>query len=52
MEARGPVAVLALQGDFEAHRKALSDIGVESFEARRPGGHRSQRHREVAFRAT
>ena len=30
------VAVLALQGDFEAHRKALSEIGVESFEARRP----------------
>ncbi len=33
---RGGVAVLALQGDFEAHRKALSEIGVESFEARRP----------------
>ncbi len=33
----GPVAVLALQGDFEAHRKALSEIGVESFELRRPG---------------
>jgi pyridoxal 5'-phosphate synthase pdxT subunit len=32
----GGVAVLALQGDFEAHRKALSEIGVESFEARRP----------------
>ena len=30
------VAVLALQGDFEAHRKALAQIGVESFEARRP----------------
>ena len=30
------VAVLALQGDFEAHRKALAEIGVESFEARRP----------------
>jgi 5'-phosphate synthase pdxT subunit len=30
------VAVLALQGDFEAHRKALSEIGRESFEARRP----------------
>jgi 5'-phosphate synthase pdxT subunit len=29
--------VLALQGDFEAHRLALSEIGVESFEARRPG---------------
>lgn len=36
MEA-GPVAVLALQGDFEAHRKALSEIGVDSFELRRPG---------------
>jgi 5'-phosphate synthase pdxT subunit len=33
----GPVAVLALQGDFEAHQKALSEIGVEGFEARRPG---------------
>jgi 5'-phosphate synthase pdxT subunit len=31
------VAVLALQGDFEAHRRALSEIGVASFEARRPG---------------
>ena len=30
------VAVLALQGDFEAHRKALAEIGVESFEAKRP----------------
>ncbi len=30
------VAVLALQGDFEAHRKALAQIGVESFEAKRP----------------
>jgi pyridoxal 5'-phosphate synthase pdxT subunit len=30
------VAVLALQGDFEAHRKALSEIGVDSFEAKRP----------------
>ena len=33
---RTGVAVLALQGDFEAHRKALAEIGVESFEARRP----------------
>ena len=32
----GGVAVLALQGDFEAHRRALAEIGVESFEARRP----------------
>jgi pyridoxal 5'-phosphate synthase pdxT subunit len=30
------VAVLALQGDFEAHRRALSEIGVGSFEAKRP----------------
>jgi len=30
------VAVLALQGDFEAHRKALDAIGVGSFEAKRP----------------
>jgi 5'-phosphate synthase pdxT subunit len=30
------IAVLALQGDFEAHRKALSEIGLESFEAKRP----------------
>ena len=28
--------MLALQGDFEAHRKALAEIGVESFEAKRP----------------
>jgi 5'-phosphate synthase pdxT subunit len=30
------VAVLALQGDFQAHRAALADIGVASFEAKRP----------------
>jgi pyridoxal 5'-phosphate synthase pdxT subunit len=30
------VAVLALQGDFEAHRRKLSRMGIESFEARRP----------------
>jgi 5'-phosphate synthase pdxT subunit len=30
------VAVLALQGDFEAHRRKLSDMGIDSFEARRP----------------
>jgi 5'-phosphate synthase pdxT subunit len=34
---RRGVAVLALQGDFEAHRRALADAGVESFEAKRPG---------------
>ena len=30
------VAVLALQGDFEAHRKALSEIDLQSYEAKRP----------------
>ena len=30
------VAVLALQGDFEAHRRKLARMGVDSFEARRP----------------
>jgi len=30
------VAVLALQGDFGAHRRKLSEMGIESFEARRP----------------
>ncbi|MGH9367419.1 MAG: pyridoxal 5'-phosphate synthase glutaminase subunit PdxT [Thermoanaerobaculia bacterium] len=30
------VAVLALQGDFEAHRRKLASMGIESFEARRP----------------
>lgn len=30
------IAVLALQGDFEAHRRALAEIGVQSFEAKRP----------------
>jgi len=34
-EARG-VAVLALQGDFDAHRKKLAAMGIRSFEARRP----------------
>jgi 5'-phosphate synthase pdxT subunit len=31
------VAVLALQGDFEAHRRKLTELGIASFEARRPG---------------
>ena len=35
-EIRNGVAVLALQGDFEAHRRKLSEMGIESFEARRP----------------
>src|SRR5215472_2650704 len=30
------VAVMALQGDFDAHRRKLSEIGIDSFEARRP----------------
>jgi 5'-phosphate synthase pdxT subunit len=34
--AASGVAVLALQGDFQAHRAALAEIGVGSFEARRP----------------
>jgi 5'-phosphate synthase pdxT subunit len=32
----GAVAVLALQGDFAAHVRALAAIGVDAFEARRP----------------
>ena len=38
-ESRVPtrgVAVLALQGDFEAHRRKLAEMGIDSFEARRP----------------
>lgn len=30
-----PVAVLALQGDFQAHRERLRELDIESFEARR-----------------
>jgi 5'-phosphate synthase pdxT subunit len=30
------VAVLALQGDFEAHRRKLGSLEIESFEARQP----------------
>jgi 5'-phosphate synthase pdxT subunit len=30
------VAVLALQGDFEAHRRKLGELEIGSFEARRP----------------
>jgi pyridoxal 5'-phosphate synthase pdxT subunit len=30
------VAVLALQGDFEAHRRKLGALEIDSFEARRP----------------
>ncbi len=32
----GAIAVLALQGDFEAHRRKLARMGLDSFEARRP----------------
>jgi 5'-phosphate synthase pdxT subunit len=35
-EASGTIAVLALQGDFAAHRRALADLGRDSFEARNP----------------
>lgn len=31
------IAVLALQGDFAAHGRRLSQLGLECFEARRPG---------------
>ena len=31
-----PVGVLALQGDFELHRKALDRVGVPSVEVRKP----------------
>jgi 5'-phosphate synthase pdxT subunit len=30
------IAILALQGDFEAHRATLERIGIDSFEARKP----------------
>lgn len=30
------VAVLALQGDFEAHRRKLGRMGIDSFEAKKP----------------
>lgn len=30
------IAVLALQGDFAAHRRRLAEMGLESFEARNP----------------
>ena len=34
--SRLPIAILALQGDFEAHRQALARMGISSFEARKP----------------
>jgi pyridoxal 5'-phosphate synthase pdxT subunit len=33
---KGRIAVLALQGDFAAHRSKLAEMGLESFEARKP----------------
>lgn len=35
-DAAHRIAVLALQGDFAAHRKRLAEMGLESFEARKP----------------
>ncbi len=35
MTHRG-IAVLALQGDFAAHRRRLTEMGLDSFEARNP----------------
>jgi len=32
----GKIAVLALQGDFAAHGRRLREIGLDSFEARKP----------------
>jgi len=32
----GGISVLALQGDFEAHRRRLGEMEIASFEARRP----------------
>ena len=32
----GKIAVLALQGDFAAHARRLREIGLDSFEARKP----------------
>jgi len=32
----GRIAVLALQGDFAAHRRRLEEMGLDSFEARKP----------------
>ena len=44
-----PVAVLALQGDFQAHREKLRELDIESFEARRPEDldRAGKRHREI-----
>src|SRR5215471_13889446 len=36
MNQSSSVAVMALQGDFDAHRRKLAEIGIDSFEARRP----------------
>lgn len=36
MEREVAIGVLALQGDFDAHRRALSNVGAEVREVRRP----------------
>jgi len=36
MKPPSSVAVLALQGDFEAHRRKLAEMEMDSFEARKP----------------
>ncbi|MFH0882057.1 MAG: hypothetical protein V2A56_03650, partial [bacterium] len=41
------VGVVALQGDFETHQKALADIGVESVQIRRRED--GLRHRPDAY---
>ncbi|MDQ5858436.1 MAG: pyridoxal 5'-phosphate synthase glutaminase subunit PdxT [Acidobacteriota bacterium] len=35
-QGEGRIAVLALQGDFAAHGRRLAEIGLDSFEARKP----------------
>jgi 5'-phosphate synthase pdxT subunit len=35
-QGEGRIAVLALQGDFAAHRRRLEEMGLDSFEARKP----------------
>jgi 5'-phosphate synthase pdxT subunit len=32
-----PVGLLTLQGDYEKHRQAFRDLGLETFDVRRPG---------------
>ncbi len=35
-QGEGRIAVLALQGDFAAHGRRLAEMGLDSFEARKP----------------